>query len=359
MSAVHGAGLLHRDIKAQNVMRSEDGRIALMDFGTGRKLDEDASLDLAGTPLYLAPEVLLGQQATTRSDLYSLGVVLFRLVTGSYPVQGRTVREIRGAHERGQRTAVRAVRPDVPPKLARIIERAIDPRPERRYESADALGAELAALMPRPKIVRLASAAGVAAAVILVVGAGWEMWPSGRILEDAQRTAHGLYSAERPVIAVLPFKNLSAEPDSDYFVEGLRGEIIRDLALVQGLQVLSSTSSFTSKDQPRNLRHIGERLGANLIVEGSVLRAGRRLRIHAQLVQVASGAPVWAEQFDRELEDIFRIQDEISRAIVNKLRLTLDRDRRRQDTNAGHVRLVLEGARARRSEWRSKRADGR
>ena len=344
VSAVHGAGLLHRDIKAHNVMRSEDGRIALMDFGTGRKLDEDASLDLAGTPLYLAPEVLLGQQATTQSDVYSLGVVLFHLVTGSYPVQGRTVREIRGAHEGGQRTAVQVVRPNVPPKLARIIDRAIEPRPERRYESADALGAELSALMPRPKIARMASAAGVAAGVILVVGAGWEVvgrqvgsWrtPSALLM--------GFTPAARPVIAVLPFKNLSDEPDSDYFVEGLRGEIIRDLALVQGLQVLSSTSSFTSKDQPRNLRRIGERLGANLIVEGSVLRAGRRLRIDAQLVQVASGAPVWAEQFDRELEDIFRIQDEISGAIANKLRLTLGRDVRRQDTNAETYDWYLRG----------------
>ena len=103
MSAVHGAGLLHRDIKAHNVMRSEDGRIALMDFGTGRKLEDDASPDLAGTPLYLAPEVLQGQPATVRSDLYSLGVVLYHLVTGSYPVRGRTVREIREAHEHAER----------------------------------------------------------------------------------------------------------------------------------------------------------------------------------------------------------------------------------------------------------------
>jgi adenylate cyclase len=153
----------------------------------------------------------------------------------------------------------------------------------------------------------------------------------------------GSTPVDRPVIAVLPFKNLSAEPDSDDFVEGLRGEIIRDLALVQGLQVLSSTSSFTSKDQPRNLRNIGERLGVNLIIEGSVLRAGRRLRIDAQLVQVASGAPVWAEQFDRELEDIFRIQDEISEAIVNKLRLTLGRDVRRQNTNADTYDWYLRG----------------
>ena len=129
MSAVHGAGLLHRDIKAHNVMRAEDGRIVLMDFGTGRELDDDASSDLAGTPLYLAPEVLQGQRATVRSDIYSLGVLLYHLVTGSYPVQARTMREVRRAHERGERTAVRTARPDVPPKLARIIERAIDPHP--------------------------------------------------------------------------------------------------------------------------------------------------------------------------------------------------------------------------------------
>ena len=104
MSAVHGAGLLHRDIKTHNVMRAEDGRILLMDFGTGRELEDDASSDLAGTPLYLAPEVLQGQQATVRSDIYSLGVLLYRLVTGSYPVHARTVRGVRRAHERGERT---------------------------------------------------------------------------------------------------------------------------------------------------------------------------------------------------------------------------------------------------------------
>ena len=184
--------------------------------------------------------------------------------------------------------------------------------------------------------MRLASAAGVAAAVILVVGGGWEVvgrqvgsWrtPSALLM--------GFTPVARPVIAVLPFKNLSAEPDSDYFVEGLRGEIIRDLALVQGLQVLSSPSNLQT--------HPPKRLGANLIVEGSVLRAGRRLRIDAQLVQVASGAPMWAEQFDRELEDIFRIQDEISGAIINKLRLTLGRDVRRQDTNADTYDWYLRG----------------
>ena len=165
MSAVHGAGLLHRDIKAHNVMRAEDGRIVLMDFGTGRELEDDASSDLAGTPLYLAPEVLQGQRATVRSDIYSLGVLLYHLVTGSYPVQARTVREVRRAHERSERTAVQTARPRCATE-ARPHHRACDrSSPERRYQSADALAADLAALQPRPRFVRLAYAAGVAAAL--------------------------------------------------------------------------------------------------------------------------------------------------------------------------------------------------
>ncbi len=336
VSAVHGAGLLHRDIKAHNVMRTEDGRIALMDFGTGRKLEDDTSLDLAGTPLYLAPEVLSGQPATKRSDLYSLGVVLFHLVTRSYPVRGRTVREIRKVHEHAGSTkrepaymqdpAYIAAKRAMPPRLARIIERAIDPQPERRYDSADALARDLAALMPRPRLVRVASAAGVAAAVVLVVVAGWEA--VARQVGSSRRPSAmilGVTPIERPVIAVMPFKNLSTEPDSDYFVDGVRGEIIRDLALVQGLQVLSSG------------------LGGNLIVEGTVQRTGRRLRVDAQLIQVAGGVPLWADTFDRELEDIFAIQDEISRAIANTLRLKMARDGRRQDTNVDTYDWYLRG----------------
>ena len=161
-------------------------------------------------------------------------------------MRGRTVREIRQAHEHAGSTqpmhpayisATRAM----PPKLARIIERAIDPRPERRYDSADALAADLAALMPRPTLVRVASAAGIAAAVVLVVIAGWEA--VARQVGSSRRPSAwvmGVSPVERPVVAVLPFTNLSTEPDSEYFVDGLRGEIIRDLALVQGLHVVSS-----------------------------------------------------------------------------------------------------------------------
>jgi TolB-like protein len=196
-------------------------------------------------------------------------------------------------------------------------------------------------------------AAGAAAAFILVLGVGWEV--VGRQI-GSSRTPSALFAGfaglspvgvvdvsptERPVIAVLPLKNLSAEPDSEYFVDGLTDEIIRNLAVIQGLQVRSRTSSFAFKDKPRDLRNIGEHLGANLILEGSVLRAGNRLRINAQLVQVAGDIPLWADRFDRELKDIFAIQDEISRAIVNKLRLTLGKGQRRYDTNLEAYELYL------------------
>jgi TolB-like protein len=241
----------------------------------------------------------------------------------------------------------------VPSKLARVIERAIDPRPERRYQSADALAADLAALQPRPRFVRLAYAAGVAAASILVAGMGWEV--AGRQVESSRTPSAllagfaGLNSvgavnvspAERPIIAVLPLQNLSAEPDSDYFADGLTDEIIRNLAVIKGLEVRSRTSSFAFKDKPRNLRAIGQQLAVNLVVEGSIMRSGSKLRINAQLIQIAGDVPLWAEQFDRELKDVFAIQNEISSAIVNKLRLTLGTGQRRYETNLEAYELYL------------------
>jgi eukaryotic-like serine/threonine-protein kinase len=354
VSAVHGAGLLHRDIKTHNVMRAADGRIVLMDFGTGRDLKDEASSDLAGTPLYLAPEVLQGQQATVRSDTYSLGVLLYHLVTGSYPVHAGTVGEIRRAHERGERSGIQTARSDVPSKLARVVERAIDPDPARRYETADALAADLIALKPRRRIVRLAYAAAVAAALLVLIAVSWEL--AGRRVESKTTPAALLASfvgfnavaapyvspAERPIIAVLPLQNLSAEPDSDYFVDGLTDEIIRNLAVIKGLEVRSRTSSFAFKNKPRNLRDVGRQLGANLVVEGSVMRSGGKLRINAHLIQIADDVPLWAERFDRELKDVFAIQDEISRAIVNKLRLTLGTGQRRYDTDVATYELYLQ-----------------
>lgn len=169
----------------------------------------------------------------------------------------------------------------------------------------------------------------LAAGVVVLLAVGW-LWLAHRRLEP-------------PAIAVVPFKNLSAEPDSEYFVDGLTDEIIRNLSLIEGLEVRSRTSSFTFKDKPRNIREVGQQLKANLVVEGSVLRAGGRLRINAQFVRVADDVPLWSGRFDRELKDVFTIQDEISRSIVNELRLKLGRGKRRYNTNLEAYELYLKG----------------
>jgi serine/threonine-protein kinase len=326
VSAVHAAGLLHRDIKAQNVMIAKDGRLVLMDFGTGRELDGTADATVTGTPLYLAPEVLAGGAATAQSDVYSVGVLLYHLLTGAYPIQARTLTDLRRAHTaRAQRDL-----PDtghaIPKRLRSVIARALDPDPARRYVSADALGEAIAVREQTP--VRRRAVFAIAAAAVLVVAAAvaWQL-----------RSA----AAVDPVIAVMPFRNLSSERDSEFFVDGLTSEIIRNLTEIDGLQVRSPTSSFSFKNKRRDLPTIGTQLRANHVVEGDVLRVGNKLRINAQLVQIAGDVPLWSGKFDRTLDDVFAIQDEISLAIVNKLRLTLGRGQRRYQTKLEAYELYL------------------
>jgi serine/threonine-protein kinase len=177
VSAVHAAGLLHRDIKAQNIMRADDGRIVLMDFDAGRELDDASAPDVAGTPLYLAPELFRGDSAAVQSDVYSLGVVLYRLATGEYPVRGASVGELRAAHERGARVSVREARRDVPAGLARVIEQAIDPRPERRHQTTSALMASLVGLQHREARKPIFHGAGLVAASAAVALGVWAFQP--------------------------------------------------------------------------------------------------------------------------------------------------------------------------------------
>jgi TolB-like protein/predicted Ser/Thr protein kinase len=331
LSAVHRAGLLHRDIKARNVMRDDGGRIVLMDFGTGLDQMDGAAGEasrLAGTPLYMAPEMLEGRAASVRSDIYSVGVLLYRLVTGSYPVQGRGVAEVRDAHARGARTFLRDARPDLPEPFVRIVERALSPQAEGRYASAGAMEAALATAAQDRTSWSWRKLA-IAASLLVLVGTG-SLW-----------LAAG--TSQPPVIAVLPFRNLSVEPDSEYFVDGLTDEVIRNLSMLDGLTVTSSYSSFTFKNKPHDMSEVVRQLNADYVLDASVLRAGTQLRINPQLVRAADGVPIWSERYDKELKDIFAIQDEISREIVNKLRLTLGRGQRRYYNSVEAYELYLRG----------------
>jgi serine/threonine-protein kinase len=319
LAAIHAAGLIHRDVTPQNVMREDGGRIVLMDLGTGRAIDAGDPVawpDVAGTPLYLAPEIFRGSAASVRSDVYSLGVLLYHLVTGSYPVRATTVEELQAAHVRSMAVRLRDARADLPTVFVQAIERALASDPDQRQSSAGALEADLV------------QALGVA---------------------DVLPTS----------IAVLPFANLSSDGDNEYFSDGLTEELITALSQLRDLRVVSRTSVFEFKGKAFNIGTIGERLGVSTVLEGSVRKSGNRVRITAQLVNVSDGCQLWATRFDRQMTDIFEIQDEIAHTIATKLQITLsDRSgeplvkRYTRDLEAYH--LYLKG----RFHWNKRSSEG-
>jgi TolB-like protein/Tfp pilus assembly protein PilF len=315
VSAVHSAGLLHRDIKAHNVMLADTGRVVLMDFGAGREFTDNAVSDLSGTPLYVAPEVLEGKPASPQSDIYSLGVLLFHVLSGTYPIQGNVVADIHAAHLSGSRVRLRGIRPDLPALLVDAIERALDHDPRRRFPTAAAFDAALEQVPVRHG--RRRTLLGVAAVASILAGGIMvgDRWP---------QTSPGV-----PAIAVLPFENRTSEPQGDDLADGLAGEIQRTLAVIDGLALRSSGSSFVFKNQPRDVAWIGSQLDVDYLVEGSVAHARGSMLIDARLTSVAGDVTLWAGRFDRDANELAAVIDEISLAIVNQLRVTLGRGQRR------------------------------
>lgn len=320
VSAVHAAGLLHRDIKAHNVVRADSGRVVLMDFGTGRDLDDHTESDLAGTPLYLAPEVLRGGAATVRSDVYSVGVLLFRLATAAYPVEGRTLHAIRNDHEQGNQVSLRSIRPDVRPAMARVIERAIDAEPERRYEGADALARDLSALRPAPTSLLLRYA--VAAAAVLLVAL-------------FSREAYDRWTGplQPPRIVVRPFEN-EGETSKDALVDQVTMGFVDQLDDVEGLTVVPALTSLRLKDEPLGTADLGTKLNVNHVLEGSARFGDGTLIIKASLVSIEPFGQVWSDWIEEPVasqSDLVVTIEELTRKLVDKLRLRLGQTQRRYD----------------------------
>jgi TolB-like protein/Tfp pilus assembly protein PilF len=325
LAAVHGVGLVHRDIKATNVMRAEGGRIVLMDFGTGQETATDAEGHIVGTPLYLAPEIFDGRPATPRSDLYSLGVLLYHLVTGAYPVVADTLGELAEAHRSGRVRRLRDARPDLPDGFVHVVERALAPSPDDRFDSAGAmeralagwLGIETAppqAIAAPPK--RAPRVAAVLTAAIVIAAAAAGLWWS------AARPSAPAATMTAPIraIAVLPLQNLAGE---QYFADGMTEALISDLGRLGGINVISRTSAMRFKDSKQPLPEIGRALHADAIIEGSVLRAGRRVRITLQLIDARTDRHLWANSYDRDLRDVLDLQSDVARAVAREINVTL------------------------------------
>jgi serine/threonine-protein kinase len=292
----HRHNVVHRDIKPENILLHE-GAAMVADFGIGKALSGNAAsltqtgLSL-GTPAYMSPEQASGELgADGRSDLYSLGCVLYEMLTGEPPFTGINAQAIIAKRFVSPIPKVRTTR-DVPDAVDTAVTRALARTPADRFPSA----AEFAAAL---RTLSRDSETGV------------------------QRTSGEGYRSVTKAIAVLPLANMSADPENEYFADGMTEEIINALAKVPAMQVASRTSCFAFKGKEVDIRQIGERLGVSSVLEGSVRKVGNRIRIAAQLVNVENGYDLWSETYDRQLEDVFAVQDEIAKAIVDALKLRL------------------------------------
>jgi serine/threonine-protein kinase len=311
LAAVHRAGLVHRDIKAQNVMREEGGRLVLMDFGAGQNRSKSGTVAgrIVGTPLYLAPEVLTGGEATETSDVYSLGVLLYHLVTNDFPVNAPDWGDLVRAQARGEITPLQDLRPHLPGGFVRVVERAIDPDPARRFASAGRMGAALGRIHGSSMIISAIPR-----------------------LRTTERKAPGVgHIASRtdprvPSVAVLPFSDMSPAKDQECFCDGMTEELINALTQIHGLRVAARTSAFQFKGQARDVRQIGAALDVATVLDGSVRKNGNRLRITVELIGSADGYHLWSRCFDRDLVDVFDVQDEIAGAVVMMLKGKLSTD---------------------------------
>jgi serine/threonine protein kinase/tetratricopeptide (TPR) repeat protein len=304
LACAHAAGILHRDLKPANVMITANDRVKILDFGLAKLFAPSFSgsaeaatvvqqLTSEGTALgtagYMSPEQALGRPVDPRTDLFALGVVLFEMTTGQAPFPGDTVFAVLDQLLHRRPPSVRAVHAAVPDWLASVIERTLEKDPDRRYGSVNDLLEDL----------RRVDSSGIPARA-----------PSA-VHTDARRPSS---------IVVLPFVDLSPGRDQEYFCHGLTEEIIATLTRVPGLRVISRTSAFAFQGQGLEITEIGRRLGVGTALEGSVRKAGERVRITTQLVNAESGYQMWSKRFDRDLADVFAIQDEIAANIVKELR---------------------------------------
>jgi serine/threonine-protein kinase len=292
----HRHHVVHRDVKPENILLHE-GSAMVADFGIGKALSDGGSITqtglTVGTPAYMSPEQASGERDLDgRSDLYSLGCVLYEMLTGEPPFTGPTAQAILAKRFVSPIPAVRATR-DVPEALDAAVTRALARTPVDRYPSA----AEFAEALR----------------VIARSTTGPYRTPPEAPKSGVARTS----------IAVLPLTNRSADPENEYFSDGMTEEIINVLGKVPGIQVASCTSSFAFKGKDVDIRQVGQKLGVGTVLEGGVRKVGNRIRVTAQLTDVQNGYTLWTETYDRQLEDVFAIQDEISRAIVEALKLKL------------------------------------
>ena len=330
----HEHGILHRDIKPGNILLDAKGEPHLTDFGLARLVETECTVtrtkEVLGTPSYMAPEQAVGEatKLTGATDVYGLGAVLYQLLTGHPPFAGGTTYETVKLLLETEPRQPRLLNPKIDRDLSTICLKCLEKDPQRRYSSALALAEDLEHWIKHEPIrakrsgffthtrkwVRRkpAIAALIASSVALTAALGWNFWKSELFRATPEKS-----------IAVLPFLDLSQAKDQEYFCDGMSEEILDTLAKVDGLRVVARTSSFSFKGKNVNVSEVGKKLNVENVLEGSLRREGNRIRISAQLVNARNGFHLWSETYERELQGVFALQDEITRAIVDALKIKL------------------------------------
>jgi serine/threonine protein kinase/Tfp pilus assembly protein PilF len=303
--AAHAKGVVHRDLKPGNVMVSRDGRLKVLDFGLAKlaaplgdaaltqELTVDAPLSGTGTVMgtvpYMAPEQLRGEAVDARTDLFAFGIILYELAAGRRPFTGASAVDVSSAILRDTPPALGDQRSDLSPGFERVVRRCLEKSPGARYQTAQEL------------LDALRSLTG----------------PVGDANDPAKGTGNGVS------IGILPFANRSGNADDEYFSDGLADELLNVLVKIHGLRVAARASSFHFKGRNATIAEVGAALNVATVLDGSVRRAGGRVRIAVQLVNVTDGYHLWSETYDRTLDDIFAVQDDIAHSVVGELRRTL------------------------------------
>jgi serine/threonine protein kinase/Flp pilus assembly protein TadD len=297
----HRQRVVHRDIKPENIMLHE-GEAMVMDFGIAKAVSV-ASGDtltqmgmMVGTPAYVSPEQAAGEtDIDGRSDQYSLACMLYEILSGRKAFEGATTQAVLSKRFSDPVPSLRKVEPGIPDEIDEAVTKALSKEPRERYTTSG----EFAKALVWPKVITPGDQATVK------------------------------QTAAPKSIAVLPFADMSAERENGYFTDGMAEEIINALTTIKALRVASRTSSFAFKGTTEDIRQVGKKLDVSTVLEGSVRKAGMKLRINAQLVNVADGYQLWSQRYDRDMEDVFAIQDEIAQNIVKALRVILSEDEKR------------------------------